>query len=152
MSTTTRHHLQPGSTTSAPPSVHVPPARPFVLLPLYIYPGPGAWDPLHEAAAARPELDFWVVVNPANGPGESGQLPDANYVRELARLTATENVKVIGYVHCSYGRRPAEDIVADVEGYGKWEGLMSQRAVEGEVRIRLFFFFFLFDSFPLSRR
>lgn len=146
--TTNRHHHHPlqaalSSPTSRPQGF-VPPARPFVLVPLYIYPAPGAWDPLFAAAEARPELDFWVVANPANGPGD-GALPDANYVRELARLTALRNVKVVGYVHCSYGQRAAEDIVADVEAYGRWEGEMSVRGVEGEVS-----FFFSRSRFLLS--
>lgn len=143
---TGHHHLQPPTGAGGG---GVLPARPFVLLPLYIYPAPGAWRPLWEAADAHPELDFWVVVNPANGPGE-GPLPDANYVEALARMTARANVRVIGYVHCSYGARVTEDIVADIEAYGRWEGEMDKRGVEGEVS---FFFLscFLFElccSFP----
>lgn len=117
--------------------------RPFVLVPLYIYPAPQAWAPLYEAAAAHPDLDFLVVVNPANGPG-AGSLPDANYVEALARLTAARNVRVIGYVHCSYGKRLAEDVVADVEAYGRWEGEMG-RVREGE-KVSPFFFFLPFAA------
>lgn len=137
------HHLQPPSAAAAS---GVLPARPFILLPLYIYPAPGAWQPLYDAADAHPELDFWVVINPANGPGE-GPLPDANYVEALARMTAQANIKVIGYVHCSYGVRVTEDIVADIEAYGRWEGEMEKRGVNGEVSFFspvLFFFFFSF--------
>lgn len=130
--------------------------KPFILLPLYIYPAPGAWDPLYSAADAYPELEFWVVVNPANGPG-AGALPDANYVDALVRLTALHNVKVIGYVHCSYGKRLAEEIVADVEAYGRWEGEMSATPEEGKVSLipRLSFclvpsFFFSFFSLSYS--
>lgn len=128
MSTNTapRNH----STYLQPPTPSI--AKPFILLPLYIYPGPGAWDPLYSAADAHPELEFWVIVNPANGPG-AGALPDANYVDALVRLTALQNVKVIGYVHCSYGKRLAEDIVADVEAYGRWEGEMNAMGEEGKV-------------------
>ncbi|KAF3761883.1 hypothetical protein M406DRAFT_234055, partial [Cryphonectria parasitica EP155] len=99
-----------------------------ILVPLYIYPTPETWAPLYRAADAQPDLDFYVVVNPANGPG-LGALPDANYVDALARLTALGNVRVIGYVHCSYGRRPVEDIVADVEAYARWEGEMGKTIV-----------------------
>lgn len=140
------HHLQ--APAPAPAPAFVAPARPFVLVPLYIYPAPGAWEPLRAAAEARPELEFWAVVNPANGPG-AGALPDANYERELARLTALRNVRVVGYVHCSYGRRAAEDIVADVEAYGRWEGEMIAKGVEGEVRL-WFFSSSLFSSFYFS--
>lgn len=114
------------------PSAHlaVPPppfppsyaARPFILVPLYIYPAPDAWDPIYTAAALLADaLDFYVVVNPGNGPGPD-VLPDANYLVALERLTALGNVKVIGYVHCTYGTRDADEIVRDVERYAAWEG------------------------------
>lgn len=104
-----------------PPPVPPHSSRPFVLVPLYIYPSPEAWAPLYRSAEAHPELDFYVVVNPSNGPGD-GVLPDANYADALGRLTALHNVKVVGYVHCTYGQRPAEAIVEDVERYRGWEG------------------------------
>lgn len=106
--------------------------RPFILLPLYIYPTPSAWEPLYLAAAAHPELDFFVVVNPGNGPGP-GALPDANYVEALARLTGLHNVKVIGYVHCSYGNRLLDDIVADVTTYRGWT---EASELEGDGKVR----------------
>lgn len=98
--------------------------RPFILVPLYIYPAPGAWDPLYTAAARHADagLDFYAIVNPDNGPGTAAKLPDANYVAALERLTALPNVRVIGYVHCSYGLREADEIVRDVERYAGWEG------------------------------
>lgn len=99
--------------------------RPFILLPLYIYPTPTAWEPLYLAAASHPGLDFFVVVNPGNGPGP-GSLPDANYIEALTRLTALTNVKVIGYVHCSYGKRLLEDIVAEVNAYRKWTEALAE--------------------------
>lgn len=103
-----------------PPPVPPHSSRPFILVPLYIYPLPNAWTPLYSAAESHPELDLYVVINPSNGPGD-GVLPDTNYAEALGRLTALPNVKVVGYVHCSYGKRPAEDIVADVERYRGWE-------------------------------
>lgn len=117
------------------------PDRPFILVPLYIYPTQEAWQPLYRAAEAHPTLDFYVVVNPGNGPGE-GALPDANYIEALARLTALRNVWVIGYVHCSYGKRPAEDVVRDVEGYARWESEAAR--LDGKVC-----FFFCLSSFPI---
>ncbi|KUI53111.1 Spherulin-4 [Cytospora mali] len=103
--------------------------KPFILLPLYIYPTPTAWEPLYSAAASHPELDFLVVVNPGNGPGP-GVLPDANYVEALAKLTGSQNVRVIGYVHCSYGNRLLDDIMADVSAYRGWTEASVQRGDE----------------------
>lgn len=104
----------------------------FILLPLYIYPALTAWEPLHTAAASHPELDFLVVVNPGNGPGPSS-LPDANYMEALTRLAGLQNVRIIGYVHCSYGNRLLDDIVADVKAYRGWTQA-SARMGCGKVR------------------
>ncbi|CAN8098338.1 unnamed protein product [Discula destructiva] len=118
--------FNPNSTRLTVPSTHAslasPTTRPFILVPLYIYPAPGAWDPLYTAAEqhAAAGIDFYVIVNPANGPG-ADVLPDANYVVALERLTALPNVRVIGYVHCSYGLREAEEIVHEVWRYAGWE-------------------------------
>lgn len=120
--------------TSAPGSKPRPsPAtnKPFVLVPLYIYPFPTAWEPLYVAADSHPELDFLVVVNPNSGPG-AGVLPDANYIEALARLTAAPNVKVIGYVHCSYGKRLLDELVAEVSAYRGWTHA-SERREDGKV-------------------
>lgn len=103
-----------------------PGSKPFVLVPLYIYPFPTAWDPLYLAVDTHPELDFLVVVNPGSGPGP-GVLPDANYIEALARLTAAPNVKVIGYVHCSYGKRLLDQLVADVSAYRGWTHASESR-------------------------
>lgn len=105
--------------------------KPFVLVPLYIYPFPTAWDPLYVAAESHPELDFLVVVNPNSGPG-ADILPDANYIEALARLTAAPNVKVIGYVHCSYGKRLLDELVAEVSAYRGWMHA-SERREDGKV-------------------
>lgn len=119
--------LAPGSKPKPSPATN----KPFVLVPLYIYPFPTAWDPLYVAADSHPELDFLVVVNPNSGPGP-GILPDANYIEALARLTAAPNVKVIGYVHCSYGKRLLDELVAEVSAYRGWTHA-SERREDGKV-------------------
>ena len=43
-----------------------------VLLPLYVYPSPGVWNPVFDAITAHPNVLFYVVVNPDSGPGASG--------------------------------------------------------------------------------
>ncbi|ROW08376.1 hypothetical protein VMCG_03269 [Cytospora schulzeri] len=105
------------------------PNKPFILLPLYIYPAPTAWEPLYTAAASHPELDFLVVVNPGNGPGP-GNLPDANYMVALTRLAGLQNVRIIGYVHCSYGNRLLDAIVADLNAYRGWTEASAQLGEE----------------------
>ncbi|KAG8164981.1 hypothetical protein KVR01_005256 [Diaporthe batatas] len=119
--------------------------KPFVLVPLYIYPFPTAWDPLYVAAESHPELDFLVVVNPNSGPG-ADVLPDANYIEALARLTAAPNVKVIGYVHCSYGKRLLDELVAEVSAYRGWTHA-SERREDGKAIVVDGIFF---DEVPSS--
>ncbi|KAK4460741.1 putative cell surface spherulin 4-like protein [Cladorrhinum samala] len=94
-------------------------ARPFILVPLYIYPTADSWSPLISAATRHPNQTFYVVVNPANGPGPT-PLPDGNYTAALAALSALANAKLLGYVHCSYGQRPAPEIIADIGIYRSW--------------------------------
>lgn len=114
------------STPGSKPSPSLVTNKPFVLVPLYIYPFPTAWEPLYVAVDSHPELDFLVVVNPNSGPGPD-ILPDANYIEALARLTAAPNVKVIGYVHCSYGKRLLDELVVEVSAYRGWTHASESR-------------------------
>ncbi|KAK3938630.1 putative cell surface spherulin 4-like protein [Diplogelasinospora grovesii] len=95
------------------------PRRPFVLLPLYIYPTSASWEPLFQAAQYHPSLDFVVIVNPANGPGDT-PLPDNNYTAVLQTLSSISNVKILGYIYCNYGLRPVPGIERDIRTYQGW--------------------------------
>lgn len=92
---------------------------PVVLIPLYIYPLEGAWEPLFEAAQANPHVTFQVVVNPGNGPGPDA-LPDASYIAAIGRLCQLPNVQPLGYVHCTYGKRDRDAIERDIDTYMGW--------------------------------
>jgi len=70
----------------------------FILVPLYIYPLPGAWDPLFNAAKAYPNVTFQAVINPDTGPG-AGKCPDASYINATSHLNAIPNIKTLAYVH-----------------------------------------------------
>ncbi|KAK0701541.1 Spherulation-specific family 4-domain-containing protein [Apiosordaria backusii] len=93
--------------------------RPFILVPLYIYPHPGAWEPLITAARGFPQQEFVVVVNPDNGPGE-GERPDENYVGVLHELRGLSNIRLVGYVYCGYGRRDLGEMEVDIGKYQGW--------------------------------
>jgi hypothetical protein len=93
--------------------------RPFVVVPLYMYPLKGSWDPLFEAARAHPEVSFIAIVNPSSGPGKE-TLPDASYLMALREMSGIDNIRSLGYVHCSYGRRPLEEVTKDVDVYRLW--------------------------------
>lgn len=94
--------------------------RPHLVIPLYIYPAPGAWEPLLQAARGNPGLSFIVIVNPSNGPG-ADPLPDANYTNVLRQLRSFRNVHLLGYVYCSYGTRSIDDTKKDIRVYLGWK-------------------------------
>ncbi|KAB5546971.1 Spherulation-specific family 4 [Coniochaeta sp. 2T2.1] len=93
--------------------------KPFIFVPLYIYPTETSWQPLLAAAAKHPQLFFKVVVNPKNGPGPEA-LPDANYVTGLRALASLANVCVLGYIHCSWGERDQAELENDIMVYAGW--------------------------------
>jgi hypothetical protein len=70
------------------------------------------------------------VINPANGPG-STSLPDSGYSREIMRLNTYANVRTIGYVPISYGRRPIESTSADIVKYMGWGSQDPRLAMQG---------------------
>ncbi|KAI8942630.1 hypothetical protein NX059_000684 [Plenodomus lindquistii] len=94
-----------------------------ILLPLYIYPDPGAWNPLYAALEKYPTLHFVIVINPNSGPGEAPWWPNTDYVREILRLKAYRNVTLVGYVRATYCNRRISDVLEDIETY-------ASRAVE----------------------
>ena len=57
-----------------------------------------------------------VVVNPASGPGTS---VDPVYTRAIARVSRA-STEVYGYVDTNYGKRPTDEILADVDRYAQW--------------------------------
>jgi hypothetical protein len=95
-----------------------PPTPPTVTVPLYIYPSPGSWEPLHVAIAANPGLHFFIILNPNNGPG--GSIPDACYVAEVARLRTPANTTLFGYIHMSWGQREYNHVIADISTWADW--------------------------------
>ncbi|KAK3109787.1 hypothetical protein LTR53_016575 [Teratosphaeriaceae sp. CCFEE 6253] len=70
----------------------------FILVPLYIYPLPNAWDALFSAAKAYPSVTFQAVINPDTGPGDS-DCPNSDYVTAMAALNAIPNIQTLAYVH-----------------------------------------------------
>ena len=69
--------------------------------------------------AAYPNVSFTVVINPFNGPGLD-DLPDANYQREIPKLTCHANVKVVGYIHTTWAKRDLALVLKDIEKYAQW--------------------------------
>ncbi|PIG69296.1 cell surface spherulin 4-like protein [Aspergillus arachidicola] len=104
---------------TSPTTMQAPPPS-GIIVPLYIYPlSPTTWDPLFDSIAANPDLHFLVIVNPNSGPGAS-PLPDANYVREVARLNRYANVVTVGYIAINYCKKPLQEALEEVQTYATW--------------------------------
>lgn len=72
------------------------------------------------STSAHPTLEFILIVNPNNGPGSEPWWPNADYVREIPRLNAQPNVRIVGYVFTAYCKRPNEEVCADIAKYAEW--------------------------------
>jgi hypothetical protein len=86
-----------------------------VIIPLYSYPGTD-WEKVVRARVKNPEVPVVAIVNPNSGPGAS---PDPKYSSSIEKLRSA-GTTVIGYTHTSYGRRPLEEIVREIESFLKW--------------------------------
>ncbi|KAI0459121.1 Spherulation-specific family 4-domain-containing protein [Xylaria acuta] len=100
-----------------------------ILLPLYTYPsaehGDGAanWRPALDAMAASAAVPWLAVVNPGDGPGQTGGAPgngDANYLAGVSQLNAQPNVQTLGYVRTGYGAAPQAELQANVTTWASW--------------------------------
>ena len=58
-------------------------------------------------------------MNPGSGPGAG---PNSDYTHEVDLLRAAGG-QVIGYVPTTYGARPIDQVLADVDAYYAWYGL-----------------------------
>lgn len=89
--------------------------RTGVLVPMYVYPANvhtnAAYNRLIDLKRRYETVPFWVVVNPASGPGEQ---IDANYVKAIDRLRGAGCV-VLAYVTTSYGKRPQAQVKKDLD-------------------------------------
>lgn len=85
-----------------------------MFIPAYFYPGP-LWD---QATAGAPTVGT-MIMNPASGPGASS---NSDYVAAVNKALAA-GVKVIGYVHTSYGLRDAAVVKSEIDAYKAWYGV-----------------------------
>lgn len=84
-----------------------------IALPAYFPPGDAdTWKAL---AGSGGNVSL-AVVNPDSGPGAQA---DPRFVARVAELRRA-GLHVLGYVHTSYGRRPAQAVLTDVKRYRDW--------------------------------
>ena len=93
--------------------------RPFqrqqLLIPAYFYPG-SLWTTIKNTYAKDTGV---FIANPNSGPGTK---VDATYKTSMASMRAS-GVKVIGYVHTSYGQRSIDLVKADIDKYRSMYGV-----------------------------
>lgn len=134
----------PATSASSTNTAAAAPASPAVpqrtapmglLIPLYAYPlvssGSGAsrttavnpaWQAVAAGAAAVPTV---AVINPSNGPVACSTPPSATltaFTQGIALLHAA-GVRVLGYVHTSYGQRALASVQQDVQTYAQCYGV-----------------------------
>lgn len=94
-----------------------------ILLPLYVYPVPGAWDHVYSAIEKNPKLQFQVVINPSSGPGSSSSVGyDDNWINATATINSYNNTRTFGYVHLLNGEEAAEAVEANITTWKAWAG------------------------------
>ncbi|KAJ5226134.1 Spherulation-specific family 4 [Penicillium chermesinum] len=111
-----------------------------ILIPLYVWPeDDSTWGPVYNAAAAHPNIQFQVIINPSSGPGSSGkshppikstwfkhltlrysEYPDESYISAVAKLNNYSNVQTLGYVDTQFTTRDVSDVENDVSIYQGW--------------------------------
>ena len=102
---------------------------PQIVIAAYFYPG-ALWDRM---AAAGRKIGT-VIMNPASGPGNA---IDQNYVAAVAKVRAA-GIRVIGYVHTSYGARDMATMKAEVDAYKsryKVDGIFFDEASDQASRV-----------------
>lgn len=82
-----------------------------IAIPSYFYPGT-AWTRLEGSA---PTVGI-ALINPDSGPGAA---KDPAYTAEIVRAHA-KGIKILGYVHTSYGARAAAAVKAEINRYYSW--------------------------------
>ncbi|KAF2820329.1 hypothetical protein CC86DRAFT_360985 [Ophiobolus disseminans] len=101
-----------------------------VIVPLYVYPSMGAWDPVYDMAALYPRVQFTAIVNVHNGPGE-GALPNPEYSHAIETLNSFNNVRTVGYVSTTWCARNLNSVLDEIAAYSFWGEYRDSLAVDG---------------------
>ncbi|KAF2853420.1 hypothetical protein T440DRAFT_305753 [Plenodomus tracheiphilus IPT5] len=101
-----------------------------VLVPLYVYPSLGAWDPFYEMASLHPQMQFTAVVNVQSGPG-NGALPNQEYSKAIEALNSFHNVRTVGYVSTTWCTRNVSAVLDEIYAYAFWGEYDSTLALHG---------------------
>ena len=87
-----------------------------VLVPAYFYPADAGLQDWNRLIVAASRIPIVAIVNPDSGPGKEAN-PD--YAAIVSRANAA-GAEVIGYVSTDYGKRPLQQIEADIDNWVKF--------------------------------
>jgi hypothetical protein len=91
-----------------------------ILVPLYIYPDMRSENSHWKAVVeAQSKVDITVIINPNNGPHSNISDPSYRDYQKGIQILHDAKVKILGYVHTSYGKRDKEQIKADIDKYSQ---------------------------------
>lgn len=126
-------------------------AKTALLIPFYISPygHPQDWDSLIDTIDKHPTLEFIVIINDQGGcpwgadknnacnPTSSGI---RDYAKNLGKLHARSNTKVIGYVATTFGKRDIAEVKLGVDDYSKWSTMIDWDGNSQNISIQGIFF------------
>ncbi|KAI8942631.1 hypothetical protein NX059_000685 [Plenodomus lindquistii] len=101
-----------------------------VLIPFYMYPAPGAWEPLYAAIGKHVDTNFTIVINPADGPGPA-VWPTGEYITVVKALNRYPNVQTLGYIDVAGGATDNATVRKEIETYAGWSNVSSDMALAG---------------------
>ena len=69
-------------------------------------------------------------MNPHNGPG-AGELPDANYTREITKLNTYDNIRTLGYVATTWAGKDVSAVRSEIAVYEGWAAQNKNLTIHG---------------------
>lgn len=130
-------------------------ARTDIMVPLYVYPGNMTWTNPEWSAAVEairdnPDLHFYIIINPNNGPRNTSDSTGYNggfcqvynntdyiphgcnrdWTTHISAISKLSNAQTIGYVYTNYGQRPMEETKADILEWSQWDEAPTWNAGE----------------------
>ncbi|KAK7035689.1 Spherulation-specific family 4-domain-containing protein [Favolaschia claudopus] len=94
-----------------------------ILLPLYVYPGTNcaAWSPVFDAISANSNTQWYIVINPNDGPGSTS---DQLYQDCVSRIPSSSNQIIMGFINTNRG-----NTLGDVDAYAGWPSSSRPRGI-----------------------
>lgn len=100
---------------------------PSVIIPLYVYPLPSAWDALFSVLSDFPNQPITIIINPNSGPFHPYLYK--HYFPAIRQLRQFSQVTLIGYIATQYLNKPIEQVIKEIDEYANWENDVSMDGI-----------------------